>query len=56
MTTPPWCREKVMVYYYYLTKKLTQVVMNANIVNPENLVDVAKQTLKSKLTNCPLLR
>ena len=18
MTTPPWCREKVMVYYYYL--------------------------------------
>ena len=19
MTTPPWCREKVMVYYYYIS-------------------------------------
>ena len=23
MITPPWCREKVMVYYYYLPLEIT---------------------------------
>ena len=28
MTTPPWCREKVMVYYYYCFKYLGSYVTN----------------------------
>ena len=30
MTTPHWCREKVMVYYYYI---ITQTLINETVLN-----------------------
>ena len=31
MTTPPWCREKVMVYYYMYLLCLNHVNENYNV-------------------------
>ena len=35
MTTPPWCREKVMVYYYYKASVVITFNIKSNILSAE---------------------
>ena len=37
MTTPPWCREKVMVYYYYRRCKISAPIIENEIFVPYKL-------------------